>query len=88
MIDNAKKCDPQGITAQLRVGAKRPYVLFMEEKHMFCKQGICNFGSGATVYIPDQQHILVYSLPYWLADHGKQLTFAQFGSFQKTYPVE
>ena len=87
MIADAKKYDPNGITAQLKVGAKRPYVIFMTNKHMFCKQGICNFSSGATVYIPDQQHIFIYSLPYWLVDHGKQLTFGQFGSIQKTYPT-
>lgn len=86
-IDDAKKYDPQGITAQLKPGTKRPYVLFMTEKHMFCKQGMCNFSSGATIYIPDQQHIFIYSLPYWLAGHGKHLTFAQYGSIQKTYPV-
>lgn len=86
-IKEAKKYDPRGITAQLNVGAKRPYVLFMMEKHMFCKQGVCNFAAGASVYIPDQQHIFIYSLPYWLADHGKQLTFAQYGSVEKTYPL-
>ena len=88
MIEDAKKYDPQGITAQLKPGTKRPYVLFMTEKHMFCKQGMCNFSSeGATIYIPDQQNIFIYSLPYWLAGHGKHLTFAQYGSIQKTYPV-
>lgn len=86
MIDEAKRYDPQGVTARLKVGAKRPYVTFMTEKHMFCKQGICNFSSGATLYIPDQQHIFIYSLPYWLTANGKQLTCAQFGSIQKTYP--
>ena len=86
MIANARRYDPKSITAQLKIGTKRPYVLFMKEKHMFCKQGFCNFSSGATVYIPDQQHILIYSLPYFLIDQGKQLNFAQFGSIQKTYP--
>ena len=86
-IKEAKKHDPQGITAQLAPGTKRPYVIYMTEKHMFCKQGSCSFDSGATIYIPDQQHIFLYSLPYWLIDHGKQLTFAQFSSIQKTYPA-
>jgi hypothetical protein len=86
-IKDAKKYDPKGITAQLAPGKKRPYVLFMMEKHMFCKQSNCSFDSGATVYIPDQQHIFLYSLAYWLVDHGKQLTFAQYGSIQKTYPA-
>ncbi len=86
MIEDAKRYNPNGITANLTVGAKRPYVTYMTEKHMYCKQGICNFSSGATIYIPDQQHIFLYSIPYYLTDGGKQLTFAQFGSIQKTYP--
>jgi hypothetical protein len=86
MIEDAKKFDPQGVTAQLKVGARRPYVKFVHEKHMFCKQGVCNFSSGATIYVPDQQHIFVYSLPNWLTDHGKQLTFAEYSTLQKTYP--
>jgi hypothetical protein len=86
-IKDAKKYDPQGITAQLTAGTKRPYVLYMMEKHMFCKQGSCSFDSGATIYIPDQQHIFLYSIPPCLIDHGNQLTIAQYGSLQKTYPV-
>lgn len=86
-IKEAKKYDPHGITAQLTPGTKRPYVLFMMEKHMFCKQGICSFESGATAFIPDQQHIFLYSVPPCLINQGKQLTFAQYGSLQKTYPV-
>jgi hypothetical protein len=86
-LKEAKKYDPQGITAQLTVGTKRPYVLYMMEKHMFCKQGNCSFDSGATVYIPDQQHIFIYSIPPCLIDYGKQLTLAQYGSLQKTYPA-
>ena len=86
-IKDAKKYDPHGLTAQLQKGTKRAYVLYTTHKHMFCKQDICSFASGATIYIPDQQHIYIYSLPYWLVDHGKQLTFAQYASIQKTYPL-
>jgi hypothetical protein len=86
-VNEAKLYDPKGITAQLRAGMKRPYVLYIQGKHMYCKEGACNFNSGATAYIPDQQHIFIYSLPYWLVERGKQLTFAQYGSIQRTYPT-
>lgn len=86
MIDDAKKYVPESITASLKAGAKKAYVSFCMEKHMFCKQGVSDFSSGATIYTPDQQHIFIYSLPPLLADHGIRLPFAQFGSIERTYP--
>jgi hypothetical protein len=86
MKHDARCYNPDGITAQARVGSKRPYIAYLTEKHMFCKQGLCTFSAGATIYIPDQQHLIIYALPQWLKNNGTQLAFAQFASLEKTYP--
>lgn len=86
MMERAMTYEPSGLVAKLSVGSLIPKVTFIKEKHMFCKQGICNFNAGANIYIPDQQHLFLYSLPHWLAKNGTQLNFAQYASIQKTYP--
>ncbi len=86
MKHDAQSYNPDGITASCPVGSKRPYIRYITEKHMFCKQGMCNFSSGATLYIPDQQHLVIYSLPQWLKNNGTHMVFAQFASTEKTYP--
>ena len=86
VINRAQKIDPTCITASLTAGSKKPYVWFLQEKHMFCRHNYCNFNISASLYIPDQQHLYIYSLPQWLTEDGKSLYFAQYGSIQKTYP--
>lgn len=86
MKHDAQYYNPNGITALSKIGSKRPYLTYVTEKHMFCKQGLCTFSAGATLYIPDQQHLIIYSLPQWLKNNGKHMVFAQFAPVEKTYP--
>ena len=86
MMEKAKTYEPSSIVTKLSVGSLIPNITFIKEKHMYCKQGICNFNSGATIYTPDQQHIYLFSLPHWLSNKGKHLNFAQYASIQRTYP--
>jgi len=86
MKRDAQGYNPEGITAACPIGSKRPYLTYIAEKHMFCKQGICSFSAGASLYIPDQQHLMIYALPQWLIDNGALMAFAQFASIEKTYP--
>jgi hypothetical protein len=85
-IDRARAYDPSSIVTKLPIGSFLPHVTFIKEKHMYCKQGICNFNAGATTYVPDQQHIYIYSLPHWLCNNGTLLNFAQYAGIQRTYP--
>lgn len=86
MKEHAAKYEPSSVVNKLEEGSLIPQLTFLKEKHMYCKQGICNFNAGATIYIPDQQHIFLYSLPHWLTNNGKFLNFAQYASIQRTYP--
>lgn len=86
MMEQATHYEPSSVVAKLSVGSLIPKVTFVKEKHMYCKQGICNFNAGANIYIPDQQHVYLYALPHWLTRSGQLLNFAQYASVQRTYP--
>ena len=82
IIDKAKNIDPHCTTATLHVGDKKPYVSFLQEKHMFCRHSYCSFSAGGSLYIPDQQHMYLYSIAQWLTDDGASLYFVQYGSIK------
>ncbi len=83
---HARNLKPNDLVASLPLGSLMPTVNFIEEKHVYCKKGMCSFNAGSSIYIPDQQHIYVYSVPRWVDKTGKALACSQYATIQKTYP--
>lgn len=87
MIASAKKNDPKSTMAAMAKDTLLPKVTFVKEKQMYCKQRMCNFNAGASLFVPDQQHLYVYSVPHWLDKKGSVLWVSQFSSIYKSYPA-